>query len=80
MDDETINPAMRNAAHLALLVKTCIDPEENAKGVFLYNKDGKLSILTFNAGPIDVFNMAVQTAHSIEQSVNADMPPREMFN
>ena len=80
MDDETINPAMRNAAHLALLVKTCIDPEENAKGVFLYNKDGKLSILTFNAGPIDVFNMAVQTAHSIEKAVSADMPPREMFN
>jgi hypothetical protein len=80
MDDETVNLAMRNAAHLAVLVKTCIDPEENAKGVFLYNKDGQLAILTFNAGPVDVFNMAAHTARIVDKSIHADMPPREMFN
>ena len=80
MDDETVTAAVRNATHLAALVKRCITPEENAKGVFLYNKDGTLSILTFNAGPVDVFNMAIQTAHVIDKSIHADMPPREMFN
>jgi hypothetical protein len=80
MDDETVTSAMRNAEHLGMLVQSCIDPEENAKGVFLYNKDGKLAILTFNAGPVDVFNMAVQTAHIVDKSIHADMPPREMFN
>jgi len=80
MDDETVTSAVRNATHLAALVKSCITPEENAKGVFLYNKDGQLAILTFNAGPVDVFNMAAQTAHVIDKSIRADMPPREMFN
>ena len=80
MDDETITAAVRNATQLAALVRGCLDPKENAKGVFLHNKDGQLSILTFNAGPVDVFNMAIQTAHIIDKSIHADMPPREMFN
>jgi hypothetical protein len=80
MDDEPVNPAIRNASHVALMIRECLEKNSNAQGVFLYNKDGSLGIVSFNAGPVDIFNMAVQTAHSIEQAVNADMPPREMFN
>ena len=80
MDDETLSPGYANMQHVAEMLRTCLKPAADAQGVFLYNKDGMLAIVTFNATPVDVFNMAIQAAYTIEKSVTEDMPPKEMFN
>jgi hypothetical protein len=80
MDDETLSPGYVNLQRVAEMLQSCLKTSDDAQGVFLYNRGGTLAIVTFNATPVDVFNMAIQTAYTIEKSVTEDMPPKEMFN
>lgn len=64
---------------------TCEGVDAKGHGLFLYTNDDAthMTILSFNAGPDDIYSMVQHAndlvAHAVEKAMQ-DAPPREKYN
>jgi len=87
MDDEE-SLKLTKAKQLKLLldaIATCNEPNSKGHAMFFYTHDdaAHMTILSFNAGPDDIYSMVQHAnglvAHAIEKAME-DAPPREKYN